>query len=145
MNRALCFALLFSSLVWAEKPKLVVLDLTPGGGADPQVVAAFTEALTATISKAGYFDVASSRDVAQLLGVERQKQLLGCSDGSCMAELSGAIGARFILSGSLVKLGDSWQLTMTTLDTERSQPVGRAVRIASQLTALHGAAAVVER
>ena len=131
-------ALLCSIAASAEKPRLVVLDLVPGGGAEPQVVAAFTEALTNLISKAGYFDVASSRDVAALLGVERQKELLGCSEGAgtCMAEVSGALGARFIMSGSLVKLGDVWQLTLTTLDSQKSQPIGRATRIASDLAAL---------
>jgi hypothetical protein len=129
-------ALLWCSLAWAEKPKLIVLDLTPGGGADPAVVTAFTEALTTTVMKAGYFDVASQRDVAQLLGVERQRQLLGCTESGCVTELSGAVGARFVLSGSLVKLGDAWQLTLTMLDSQKAQPIGRATRIAQSLPVL---------
>jgi hypothetical protein len=137
MRFTICITLLTAAFAWAEKPKLVVLDLTPGGGADPQVVSAFTEALTDAVSKAGYFDVVSSRDIAQLLGRERQMQLLGCSEGQCMTELGGAVGARFILSGSLVKLGDAWQLTLTTLDSEKAQPIGRATRIAPALPILH--------
>jgi hypothetical protein len=136
MRAVTCVLLLSSALAWAEKPRLVVLDLTPGGGADPAVVNGFTEAMATTISKAGYFDVQSSRDVQQLLGVERQRQLLGCSDGTCMTELAGAINARFVLSGSLVKLGDAWQLTLTTLDSQKSQPIGRATRIAKELPTL---------
>jgi hypothetical protein len=136
MRAVTCVLLLASAWAWAEKPRLVVLDLTPGGGADPAVVNGFTEAMANTIMKAGYFDVQSSRDVQQLLGVERQRQLLGCSEGSCMTELAGAINARFVLSGSLVKLGDAWQLTLTTLDSTKAQPIGRATRIAKELPTL---------
>jgi hypothetical protein len=37
-----------------------------------------------------------------LLGLERQKQMLGCAEDSsnCLAELAGALGARFVLNGS---------------------------------------------
>jgi hypothetical protein len=48
--------------------------------------------------------VTSSRDIEQALGLERQKQLLGCSQGeSCLAELAGALGVEVIISGSLAK------------------------------------------
>lgn len=122
----------------AEKPKLVVLDLAGAGGAETAVVAAFTEAVTTAISARGVFDVISSRDVAALLGVERQKQLLGCGEeaNSCMAELSGALGARFVTTGTLAKLGDAWQLTLTTLDSQTAKPVGRSIRIGAQLSVI---------
>jgi hypothetical protein len=136
MRAVTCVLLLSSALAWAEKPRLVVLDLTPGGGADPSVVSGFTQAMTYTISKAGYFDVQSSSDLQQLLGVERQRQLMGCSEGTCMTELAGAVNARFVLTGSLVKLGDAWQLTLTMLDSVKSQPIGRATRIAKELPTL---------
>jgi hypothetical protein len=136
MRAVTCVLLLASAWAWADKPRLVVLDLTPGGGADPAVVNGFTEAMTNAISKAGYFEVSSSRDLQQLMGVERQRQLLGCSEGTCITELAGAVNARFVLSGSLVKLGDAWQLTLTTLDSQKSQPIGRATRIAKELPTL---------
>jgi hypothetical protein len=80
----------------------------------------------------------SSNDIGALLGVERQKQLLGCSDdkGSCLTELAGAAGARFVLSGSLAKLGDVFQLNLTTLDSRNAQPIGRATRLAKDLPTL---------
>ncbi len=120
------------------KPRLVVLELTAAGGVDPTVAAALAESITTTIAQRGFFDVVSAKDLQTLLGLERQRQMMGCAeDGqSCLAELAGAIGARFVLSGSLARLGEAYQLTLQTLDSARAQPVGRAVRIAPSLEAL---------
>jgi len=121
-----------------ERPKLAVLELSAGAGVEASLTGPFTDALTAEVQARGYFEVISSRDIQTLLGLERQKQLLGCADDaqSCMAELSGALGARFVLTGSLAKLGDAWQLTLSTLDTKKAQPIGRATRIAKDVEAL---------
>ena len=121
----------------AEKPKLVVLDLV-AQGAKPEEAAALTEAITQELSQRGLYQVVSSSEVRTMLGVERQKQLLGCSDdaASCTAELAGALGSRFVLSGSLARLGDALQLSVQTIDTHKAQPVGRAIRIAENARAL---------
>lgn len=120
----------------AEKPRLVVLELSPGAGVEASLAAPLTEAATGEVQRAGFFEVISSRDLQSLLGLERQKVLLGCSDEaakSCMTELSGALGARFVMTGTLARLGEAWQLTLTTLDSQRAQPLGRATRLARSL------------
>lgn len=122
-----------------ERPRLVVLDLTPAGGLDPSLAAAMTQALTAEVDAAGIFDVASSAELQTLVGVERQRQMLGCAaESSCLAELAGAMGARFVMSGSLARLGGAYQLTLQTLDTARAQPLGRSTHIARDLEVLRG-------
>lgn len=121
----------------AERPKLIVMDLTSGGGVEPSLTAPVVEAITNEVQARGFFEVLSTRDVQALLGLERQKQLMGCSEAeSCMTELSGAIGARFVMSGSLARLGDAYQLTLTTMDSQKAQPLGRATRLARSLEAL---------
>ena len=122
----------------AEKPKLVVLDLTPAGGVEASVAAAMTEALTAEVSRRGFFTVVSSSDIRTVLGLERQKALLGCSEEAtnCLTELAGALGAPFVLSGTVARLGDSFQLTLQTIDATRATPVGRSVRLAKSLDVL---------
>lgn len=131
-------ALLLAVSVAAEKPKLVVLDLSPGSGVDASVTGPLTEALTAEVARRGFFEVISQRDMTTLMGVERQKQLMGCSEEStsCLSELSGAMGAQFVLSGTVAKLGDAFQMTLSTLDTRKAQPLARATRIATDLGAL---------
>ncbi|MEW5740497.1 MAG: hypothetical protein AB1938_16335 [Myxococcota bacterium] len=124
-----------------EKPRLVVLDLSAAGDVDPDTARSMTEVVAAQATRAGVFEVTTQKDVATLLSLERQKQLLGCSDeaASCMAELAGAMGARFVLSGSLTRLGaDTWQLTLQMLDTASTRTVGRSTRIAGDLDSLRG-------
>lgn len=80
-------------------PRLVVLDLQRVGGATEAEAALLNDAVVEWVSKAGVFQVVSQADIRTLLGVERQKQLLGCGEdaASCMAELSGALDARYLL------------------------------------------------
>jgi TolB-like protein len=122
----------------APKPKLVVLSVDAAANVDPATRAGFDDAIVATVAKTAAFDVVSSREVQVLLGIERQKQLLGCADdgSSCLAELSGALGARFVLSGTLAPLGGTWQLTLQMQDTTKSVTVGRSSRIAKNLDGL---------
>lgn len=116
----------------ADKPKLAVLDFQ-AQGVPAEAAQALTTAATQELSQRGFFDVVTSGDIQTLLGVERQKQLLGCSESaaSCTAELAGAMGSRFVLSGSVAKLGDALQLSMQMLDTVKSVTVARSVRLAA--------------
>ena len=138
MLTALVLALLSAAPAPAEKPKLIVLDLD-AAGVDPRVGSALSEAVTAEAAARGIFQVISSKDVQTLLGVERQKQMMGCSEGtSCLAELGGALGARFVMSGSVARLGSAFQLSLQTMDTNTTRPVGRSSRIARDLAVLRG-------
>jgi hypothetical protein len=120
-----------------EKPKLVVLELTPQAGVDAQLASLLSDAVAAQVTSRGFFSVTTSKDVQTLLGVERQKQLMGCSDaGACLTELAGAMGARFVLSGQLGRVGDTYQLTLQTVDTQKAQPVGRSTKLAKSVDAL---------
>lgn len=120
-----------------EKPRLAVLELQ-ASGVPPETATALYDSMVQEVSRRGFFDVVSSKDIATLLGLERQKEVLGCNEAaqSCMAELAGAIGSRFVLSGSLSKLGDALQLSLQMLDTSKSQPVARSIRIAKDVQSL---------
>jgi len=51
------------------------------------------------------FTVTTQSEISAVLGLERQKQLLGCSSESpsCLAELAGALGVDALITGSLGK------------------------------------------
>lgn len=124
------------------RPRLLVLDLTPSAGVEERLASAVGEAVAAEASRTGYFQVSTQRDVALLLGLERQRELVGgCGEQSesCLVELAGALGARFVLSGSLARLGDAYQLSLQTLDSHRAVPLARSVRLARDLNALREA------
>ena len=67
-------AVLVSTVLAAEKPKLAVLDVQPVGAKTEEAVA-LGEAMAQELSRRGFFDVISSSEIRTLLGVERQKQL----------------------------------------------------------------------
>lgn len=54
--------------------------------------------------------VTTAADLAQLIGMERQKALLGCESdaSSCLTELGNALGADGVLVGSITRTGDSY-------------------------------------
>jgi TolB-like protein len=62
----------------------------------------------------GGLQVVTSSEIATLLGFERQRQLMGCSDevGSCMAELANALGVDGIVTGSVGRFGSTFQVNL---------------------------------
>jgi TolB-like protein len=125
----LIFLLVVTVLAADAKPKLAVLDVQTSG-VEATLGVALGDAITQELTRRDFFDVISSGDIRALLGIDRQKQLLGCGDSSCTAELSGALGARFVMQSQLTKLGDALQLSLQMLDTTKAQTVARSVRLA---------------
>ena len=58
--------------------------------------------------------VTTARQISAALGLERQRQLLGCEDAanSCMAELASALGVDGMLLGDIGKLGTKFQVNL---------------------------------
>jgi hypothetical protein len=73
---------------------------------------------------AGGLKVFTSRDVQQLIGLERQQQLLGCAEGSsCITEMIGALGVDAILVGDIGALGDEFILNFKILSARNGQSI----------------------
>jgi hypothetical protein len=71
---------------------------------DASLAAFYLESLARDL-RANGLAVITSDDIAATLGLERQRQLLACSDGSnCLAELGNALGCGGIVVVSLAKL-----------------------------------------
>src|SRR5438045_7742515 len=61
--------------------------------------------------------IISEREISAMVGLERQKQLLGCSEGTeCMVELANALGVQGILLGDIAKLGNRYQVSLKIID-----------------------------
>ncbi len=71
--------------------------------------------------------VITPRDIAALLGLDRQKEFLGCTGaGECMAELGNALGVQGVLLGDVVKLGGTIQLNAHIIDPIGGKPLAQA-------------------
>lgn len=126
---------LVASLLAAGNVKIAVLAFS-ASGVDPTVAASVTESVTAEIAVRGYFDPISANEIQTMLGVERQKMLLGCGEETCVTELAGAIGAPYVMSGSLVKLEGVFQLNLQVIDTKKSHTVGRSTKLVKDFESL---------
>ncbi len=106
-----------------KRTRLVFLGLSAGPGLKPDEVKAMGDFVQSRVARGGGYDITSPDDLAVSLGLERQRQLLGCGDSasSCTAELAGALAADRILSGSLSRVGESLLLSMTLLDGSGSR------------------------
>ncbi len=147
MSRALFSSLLLcSAFSFAQTeppraeglPRLAVMDLI-SVGTTPQQAAAMTDAVVASLSNRKLFEIISSRDLATLLGAERQKQLLGVCETNpdeCASDVGSATIARFVLSGQLAQVGSAFQLSLQMVDTQKGQTLGRSTRLAGDLETL---------
>ena len=90
-------------------PGLTAVNLEPGR-AD-----AYTTHLAQQLTFRGVRAVTSS-DLAAVLGLERQQQLLGCADDGCRGTV--VLNANFdgLLSGTVSKLGSKWTLDVRVLE-----------------------------
>jgi hypothetical protein len=122
----------------AQKSKLAVLALSAAGEVEPAVARSLTDLVTAEVAARGYFDPISSSEIETMLGAERQRQLLGCGEDStsCLTELTGALGAGFMLSGSLAKVGGVFQLNLQVVDTRNAKTLGRTSKLARDFESL---------
>jgi hypothetical protein len=117
--------------------KVAMMRLTPRPGVDEGLAAQLSDVLAGEMRKAPGVSVLTDADIAAVLGLERQKQLLGCSDSSCLAELGGALGVDRLVHGSLGKVGESYLVHLASVDPRSGAVVGSASeRIAGSADAL---------
>lgn len=131
----------------AAPPRFAAPGLS-GVGISPDKVSALNEHLAAHFSVA---QIVTQKDVATLLGFERQKQLLGCAeDGtSCLAELAGALGVDGLVLGDVTTLGAVTQLNIKVITARDGKRIANFSERVSQeedlFPAIERAARVLER
>ena len=86
------------------------------GGVDTRTARIVGEALLAEVRKLDRIAAVSMREIQDLLSFEEQRQLVGCSDESCLAEIAGALGVDELLTGTVGRLGASHVLAIKRLD-----------------------------
>ncbi|MFZ5445579.1 MAG: hypothetical protein ACOZQL_36645 [Myxococcota bacterium] len=95
-----------------------------------ELAASFEETFALRLGQTGLVRVTTPRDVASIIGVERQRQLLGCADAAseCLAELAGALGAEGIITGEIAQVGKLLQLTLKILSPKTGQPMFASIK-----------------
>ncbi|MBL8919394.1 MAG: hypothetical protein JNJ54_11070 [Myxococcaceae bacterium] len=112
-----CLALFLSAV-----PVKVAAPGIQGVNVSPELQGFVNEHLAQQLSFEGLL-VTTSAQVGATLGLERQKQLLGCADSSCLAEIASALGVDVLLTGSLARLGEELQLDAKLVDAKDAATV----------------------
>ncbi|MGC4114830.1 MAG: hypothetical protein QM765_09515 [Myxococcales bacterium] len=112
-----------------KQTSVAVLDLA-ALGAPAELAQNLTAIVAAEVGRYDDVKPITRREVSALLDVERQKQLVGCTDDGCLSSVVGALGVQKIVSGQLGKVEGSYVLTLHLIDSRSAKVEGRVVRTA---------------
>lgn len=85
------------------------------------------------LERTGAWKVTTAAQIAQLLGYDRQRQLLGCEASTCIAELSGALGSEALVTGNVGKVGSAYTVNVKLLNAKNGSTLAsRSDRISSE-------------
>ncbi|MGC4119652.1 MAG: hypothetical protein QM765_34790 [Myxococcales bacterium] len=107
-----------------KKPKKVAVLDVKATGLEPKRVQGLSPIVAAAAERLGA-QVISNADIATMLGFERQKSLLGCDDGQCLAEIGGALGVDYLLSTEVASVSGTLVLSQVLLDSHKATAVKR--------------------
>jgi hypothetical protein len=120
------------ALLLAAGPTVAVLDVRTGPGVDPALGPYLAQVLAQEVEARTRNAPLVSADVAAMLGFERNKRMLGCSeeDSQCLAEITGALGVQEVLATSLAVAGGKYLVSLSLLDARRARPLKRTAETA---------------
>jgi hypothetical protein len=99
-----------------EEIAVAVMEFSSKGGIEPQKMEALSDMLANEIRRQGNYRVVGKSDIQAALQLEEQKQLLGCTDESCIAEIGGALGVRWVVVGNVSLFGETYLLNLKMMD-----------------------------
>ncbi len=101
-------------------PVTLLVQRLDGNEAAGDLVAGLSALMTERVKTADpSFKVYAQSDIERVLGLERQQQLVGCTDETCLVELSDALGASYVIHGRVDRFGDRYLIVTALWDKAR--------------------------
>jgi TolB-like protein len=123
---ALLLVVLASVASAAPRAKVAVMEVKNVQGVPEGTATILTDIVVSEVARYG-FEVVSKADIAAIVGFEKQKALLGCSDdSSCLAEIGGALGVDYMLTGTVGQIGSRYRISLILVDVKKGKVAGRA-------------------
>ena len=140
LTAALLCAVVGAPAYAAPKTRVLVLNLAASESSLQLLAASLTEQISTELSRTQHIEAMSQSDLAAVLGLEREKQLLGCAEDStsCFAELSAALGAQLLVTGSLARLGGAVRIDLKLIRTKDGVALHRDGRSTNQEAEVFG-------
>jgi hypothetical protein len=114
----------------AARPlNVAVLDLAAKVGIDNGRAEVFAELLQDHLRNQLKLRVIGRSDIEAMLGLEKMKDVLACSDQAvCLAEVGGALGVDELLTGSLAKMGSYLVVSIKRIDPKHARVLAQVTR-----------------
>jgi TolB-like protein len=115
--------------------KILVLDLR-ADSTPPETARLLTSEITVHLARDRRLSVLSVEDLRSVISLEAEKKAMGCDEAACLAEIGSALGARYVVHGSIGKLGELTLLHLHLFDTQTQESIARETAEASTQSAL---------
>jgi len=136
-----------ATLAAVEKITVAILSLD-GNKAAQDDAPGVASILASTLAESSRIKVITEAEIAALIGVERQRSLMAggeCATDSCMTELAGALGSRYLVAGRLDRYGDRYILTTSLFDSRSASSLAKPRAEAEQAKLPEAAASIGEQ
>jgi TolB-like protein len=132
MNRLapllLAAALPLAASAAPARVKVAVMDVKNVQGVPEGTAIILTDIVVSEVARSRV-DVVSKGDIAAMIGFEKEKQILGCSDDSkCLAEIGGALGVDYMLTGQVGLIGSRYRISLLLVDSKKAKVAARSAR-----------------
>lgn len=116
--------------------RVLLLDLR-GENVDEASVRLLDGMLPTPLQDIDGLEVISGAELRKMAELEAERAVVGCeSDGSCLAELAGALGAGLAISGQVGQLGSQLVMNLQLFDAGEARVVSRVTRRVGSFEAL---------
>ncbi len=116
----------------AQEHSVAVMGLKVSGRQmDRTMVRSMEDLLSNEIRALGGLRVISRADIVGLLNLEKQKRLMGCANDQCLAEIGGALGVDWMLTGSISDFGQTVLVNLKLLDVRDVRVIASSSQKAS--------------
>lgn len=111
-----------------ERLKVMVPDFrSPDGTVNAGQIEALTGLAVFQLSKVRRFSVISGAEIAEMLRLEADKQVMGCDeDASCLSEIADAMDARLLVVGTVARIGPRILVNLSLIDSGSVEVIGRS-------------------
>ena len=106
------------------KQRVAIFNLQVAGQSD-DVAKSLMATLTKAVASVPGYQVISRDEIANMLDAETQKQMLGCDDSGCLAEIAGALDVELLITGSVTPLDKAIVLNLQLINQRYANVMNR--------------------
>jgi hypothetical protein len=117
-----------------EQGRVLVLD--PQGELTPSEAQGLQELLVSLLEERLSVPILSTNSIRERLDVEAQKQLVGCAEDACLAEIAGALDTRFLLISRVSGVGGTQILRLELYDAQKVETLARSTQRGTSIAEL---------